>query len=186
MLLENVHCIAVTNQLQRREAIKKILTKKNIPFKVQQALQGNHEIENIIITFGISDQYLVFGAHYDSVEGSTGANDNASGVSILIELAERLYSQQAVGIEIVFFDREETNDHGSTAYIRLRGKEHISTMVNLDMCGFGDIIFMVTKGNINNPLFMSLLKVELLERHNILSIDRVPFRIGDDESFDEA
>jgi len=186
MLLENVQCIAVKDQIRRRDAIKSILSQKSIPYKIQHAIQGKHKIENIVIPFGETEKYLVLGAHYDSVTGSTGANDNASGVSILIELAVKLRACNAAGIEIVFFDREETDDHGSVAYIRLREKEKIAAMVNLDMCGFGEIICMITKSNIGNPSFSDLLSTEVLERHNILCINKVPFRIGDDESFDEA
>lgn len=155
MILESVQHIAVKDQLQRREAIKNILNQRSIPYKIQHTIQGKHEIENIVITFGETEKYLVLGAHYDSVAGSTGANDNASGVSILIELAARLQACNASGIEIVFFDREETDDHGSHAYIRLREKEKISAMVNLDMCGFGEIMCMITKSNIDNPVFSS-------------------------------
>ena len=186
MLFENVSRIAVSDQIQRREAIKSILQERQIPFKIQRSRQGRHDVENIIITFGDTDKYIVFGAHYDSVEGSTGANDNASGVSILIELAACLRTSNATGIEIVFFDREETDDHGSIAYIDYRGKEKIACMMNLDMCGFGDLMWMVSKFNINNPIFGSLLRQEVIDRHDIFYINKVPFRIGDDESFDEA
>ena len=186
MLVENVYQIAVADQIQRREKIKTILRKKKIPFTVQQALHGKHIVENIIVSFGNDERFLVFGAHYDSVEGSTGANDNASGVSILIELAAVLYARKAAGIEIVFFDREETDDHGSIAYIQNRGKEHIAAMINLDMCGFGDFMWMVSKFNIDNPVFGDLMKKEVIYRHDIICVDKVPFRIGDDESFDEA
>ena len=186
MLFDNVKRIAVTDQIQRRECLKNLLQDKKLPFSIQRSHQGSHDIENIIIRFGNTEPYLVFGAHYDSVSGSTGANDNASGVSILIELALQLQAQNVSGIEIVFFDREETNDHGSVAYISLRGKEKIAAMVNIDMCGFGNLMWMVTKHNINNPLFRGLLAQETIERHSILCVNEVPFRIGDDESFDIA
>jgi hypothetical protein len=37
-----------------------------------------------------TDEIIVMGAHYDSVRGSPGDNDNASGVAALLELARRL------------------------------------------------------------------------------------------------
>ncbi|GAB4352758.1 MAG: hypothetical protein Kow0060_02830 [Methylohalobius crimeensis] len=38
------------------------------------------------------DQILVVGAHYDSVLGCPGANDNGSGVAVLLELCRLLQS----------------------------------------------------------------------------------------------
>jgi hypothetical protein len=38
------------------------------------------------------DRILIVGAHYDTVEGSPGADDNASGVAVLLELA-RLHAE---------------------------------------------------------------------------------------------
>ena len=35
------------------------------------------------------DRHLLIGAHYDTVPGSPGANDNASGVAVLLEIARQ-------------------------------------------------------------------------------------------------
>ena len=48
-----------------------------------------------------TDEIIVIGAHYDSVRGSPGANDNASGVAALLELA-RLLRAQPVAREVRF------------------------------------------------------------------------------------
>jgi len=49
----------------------------------------------IAIKKGLSDRQIIVGAHYDSVEqnGSQGADDNASGVSVLLETAERVFER---------------------------------------------------------------------------------------------
>src|SRR5579884_2904124 len=51
------------------------------------------DCQNLIVEMeGIGDahQVVVVGAHYDSVRGAPGANDNASGVAALLALARRL------------------------------------------------------------------------------------------------
>ncbi|RMG05589.1 MAG: M28 family peptidase [Nitrospirae bacterium] len=66
------------------------------------------EYRNIIATkSGIkrTEKYLVVGAHYDAVEGSPGADDNASGVAVMLEVAETLGSQD--GLMFVGFTLEE-------------------------------------------------------------------------------
>jgi acetylornithine deacetylase/succinyl-diaminopimelate desuccinylase-like protein len=43
-------------------------------------------------------EILLLGAHYDTVTGSPGANDNASGVSALLEIS-RLFAKHRAGID---------------------------------------------------------------------------------------
>ena len=186
MMMDSVRRLAVSDQSLRRKVLKEILTESGLSHRVQHAREGTHEIENIVLSFGEAGKRLVFGAHYDSVTSSTGANDNASGVCILIELAKHLRQHHVSGIEIVFFDREEAEDHGSSAYIRLTGKENLAAMVNLDMCGFGDRIAMISKFRRNDPLFRGLMDDGLLKKHRIICLDRVPFLVSDDVRFDEA
>ena len=40
--------------------------------------------ENIIVRFGHGEKKIVVGAHYDAVEGSPGADDNGSGVAVVL------------------------------------------------------------------------------------------------------
>ena len=64
------------------------------------------------------DIYIV-GAHYDSVQGSPGADDNASGVAGVLEAA-RVLSGYNFASTLVFiaFDREEQGLIGSYDYAR--------------------------------------------------------------------
>lgn len=49
---------------------------------------GGASYRNVIATFGPdSEERLVIGAHYDAAQGAPGADDNASGVAGLLELA---------------------------------------------------------------------------------------------------
>lgn len=89
-------------------------------------------------------EILLIGAHYDSVRGSPGANDNASGVSALLELS-RLFAEliPAVTVRFVAFVNEEPpfffrRKHGSEAYAKAaqaRG-DAIRAMVSLETIGY--------------------------------------------------
>lgn len=176
--------IAVADLHGRQSAILNILRGEGLPFSLRRTRENGHWVENIVVPFLPCGRRIVLGAHYDAVSGSTGANDNASGVTVLLNLA-RVFLQQGVqNAEIVFFDREEDEDHGSSAYIQSTGQENIDIMINLDMCGFGDRIFSVSKGNRGNRRLGTLFSDEMLEKHAVGVIERLPFRFGDDDTFD--
>jgi len=89
---------------------------------------------------------VVVGAHYDSVRGSPGANDNATGVAAVLALARRLADGRDKGgkrIRLVFFVNEEppyfrTEAMGSLQYARAlaaRG-ERVVAMYSLETLGF--------------------------------------------------
>lgn len=89
------------------------------------------------------DQILLIGAHYDTVRGSPGANDNGSGVATLIELS-RLFAdlEPAMTVRFVAFVNEEppffaTELQGSMVYAdmaRRRGDD-VRLMVCLETMG---------------------------------------------------
>jgi Peptidase family M28 len=95
----------------------------------------------------ISDpEVIVVGAHYDSVVGSPGANDNGSGTAAVIELARLLRDRAGTGskrIRLVLFVNEEppyfrTEDMGSLHYARALAerKERVVAMYSLETIGF--------------------------------------------------
>jgi hypothetical protein len=62
---------------------------------------------------------LLLGAHYDTVAGTQGADDNASGVAAVMEVARLLQPLQLKQtVRFVFFDQEEVGLLGSRAYAR--------------------------------------------------------------------
>ena len=91
-----------------------------------------------------SNEVLIVGAHYDSVVGSTGANDNGSGVAATLELA-RLFAKKKfpLTVKFVFFTNEEppyfrTREMGSYAYAQYC-KEHnykIKGLIVLETIGY--------------------------------------------------
>jgi Zn-dependent M28 family amino/carboxypeptidase len=100
-----------------------------------QAFQsGGRTVRNIEIGAGT----IVLGAHYDSVPGSPGADDNASAVAVLIELARMKLPARFVAFaneEMPFFLTDEMGSHAFAARAR-RGGERITAMLSLEMLGF--------------------------------------------------
>ena len=90
---------------------------------------------------GRSGPSIILGAHFDSVEGSPGADDNASGVAVLLEAA-RILSQSRLRNPVMFcaFNLEELNMVGSAHFakkLRAQGAK-IGVMVSLEMVGYTD------------------------------------------------
>ena len=82
---------------------------------------------------------LILGAHYDTVSGSTGADDNASAVAVLLEVAKNARSVSMEGtIRLIAFTLEEYNFVGSAHFVETlkKGKEEILGMISLEMVGF--------------------------------------------------
>ena len=84
---------------------------------------------------------LIIGAHYDTVPGTPGADDNASGVAVLLELAHYLTTQSLPRpVWCVAFDLEEYGLLGSLAYARSLQTQNQSVylMLSLEMLGYCD------------------------------------------------
>ncbi|MDJ0872587.1 MAG: M28 family peptidase [Gammaproteobacteria bacterium] len=112
------------------------------PVPVQGLSVSN--LETQIQGGALGDEILLVGAHYDSVHGSPGANDNASGVAALLELARMTAARRfARTVRFVAFVNEEppffqTSTMGSVAYAkraRARG-ENIVAMLSLETLGY--------------------------------------------------
>ncbi len=90
---------------------------------------------------GISsqDEVILLGAHYDTVLCSPGADDNGSGVAVLLEVARALQSVPlGATVKFVAFGLEEYGYAGSAHYAEKarRGGEKIIGMISLEMVGF--------------------------------------------------
>lgn len=102
-------------------------------FQRQEYESGGRPVRNIEVGRGT----IVVGAHYDTVPGSPGADDNASGVAVLIELA-----RLDLPVRFVAFANEELpyshgDEMGSFVFARRareRG-ERIDAMLSLEMLG---------------------------------------------------
>jgi hypothetical protein len=93
---------------------------------------------------GARPEIVVIGAHYDSVFGAPGANDNGSGVAALLALARRFAGKPSdQTLRFVAFANEEppffqTKQMGSLVYAgrcKARG-DQISAMISLETIGY--------------------------------------------------
>jgi Zn-dependent M28 family amino/carboxypeptidase len=104
---------------------------------------------NVIATPGDFDPaapYVLVGAHLDTVAVAPGAEDNASGVSVLLELGRVLAGSGQV-VLVAFGGEEprgpgELHHFGSKAYVAWLGDEGINlrAMVSLDRVGVGTVV----------------------------------------------
>jgi Zn-dependent M28 family amino/carboxypeptidase len=90
------------------------------------------------------DEIIIVGAHYDTVPGSPGANDNASAVAALLSLAQRLAECRLDRtLRFVAFVNEEapyahTPEMGSWVYARRcrERREQVTGMLCLETIGY--------------------------------------------------
>lgn len=116
------------------------------------------------------DSFIVYTAHYDHLGAMgketyfPGANDNASGVSVLLNLA-RYYKKNPskYSIAFIFFSGEEAGLLGSKYY-----SEHpifplskIKFLTNLDLLGTGDDGIMVVNATVFKDQFQKLNQINL-------------------------
>lgn len=119
----------------------------SVASQIYRDSQTGREVRNIeaeIAGSGSTGELIVIGAHYDSVYGSPGANDNGSGVAALLEIARLLKSHKFDRtVRFVAFVNEEppfytTGEMGSMIYAkraRERG-EQIAAMLSLETIGY--------------------------------------------------
>lgn len=88
---------------------------------------------------GVELSPLLIGAHYDTVSGSPGADDNASGLVVLLEVASRLRARPLVRpVWLVAFCLEEQDRLGSQAFAsRLKAeRRELAGAIILECVGF--------------------------------------------------
>ena len=119
----------------RRESLSNVLSSEGINF--------SREKDNGIVNFTFSSSVYIsdflFSAHYDNYRGSMGANDNMASVCILIDLYHALKAKN-IHADFVFTDGEEDNHSGAELFSRTHDMKKYSCIINLDLCGYGDVI----------------------------------------------
>ncbi len=110
---------------------------------VEQAYTvAGHSYHNIVVSMGPkTGDVIVVGAHYDAYGSLPGADDNASGVAGLLELARLLQANQpSQAIELVAYTLEEppyfAGEHmGSYVHAQAMTRK-IKLMISLEMIGY--------------------------------------------------
>jgi Zn-dependent M28 family amino/carboxypeptidase len=160
-LQDHLHALTVTigeRSVRIPENLKKTaayltgcLEELGVTVDRQRYSYAEQPLDNITaeISFSADPKHrFLIGAHYDSVSGTVGADDNASAVAVQLEVA-RLLSQQPnkedldLEVKFVSFALEEppvygTRYMGSRVYVRMARsqKERIDGMICLEMVGY--------------------------------------------------
>ncbi|HND70482.1 MAG TPA: M28 family peptidase [Bacteroidia bacterium] len=146
----NIPVIEVYDSLFSRQT-KSITVHADAEFNAQY---NSKNVIGIITGNKIPDSLIVITAHYDHLGGMgnktffPGANDNASGVAMLLSLAEYFSKQenrQPYSILFIAFAGEEAGLQGSKYYTEhpLLPLSKIRFLINLDLLGTGDEGIMV-------------------------------------------
>jgi aminopeptidase YwaD len=115
------------------------------PFRVVGA-DGTNLIVDLPPHRGEASELLIVGAHYDSIPSSPGADDNASAVAALLEIARVLAATPeslSAGnrcVRLIFFDLEEEGMLGSTHHAQKLSdrQSDLAGMVSLEMLAYTD------------------------------------------------
>jgi len=162
----------------KRSALPKKI--KSVCLKVDAKFEKDYPVENIVGYLPgkvCPDTFIVVGAHYDhlGMMGNKtyfpGANDNASGTAMVLDLARHFSDTSNMGkysVAFILFTGEEAGLLGSEYYTKhpLFPLKNIKFMVNLDMVGTGSEGIKVVNGSVLKKEF-EMLK-NLNEQHNYL------------------
>lgn len=143
---------------QTVDYIREVLEENNWQAEVQETTMTNQPVRNVVGKRGEGTPWIILGAHYDSrlkadrdpdpqkgEQPVPGANDGASGVAVLLELARVIPKNLSGQVWLVFFDVEDNGRIpgwdwilGSRAFVRdLEGKPDAAVIV--DMIGDADL-----------------------------------------------
>ncbi len=105
------------------------------PVSRQTSHDGVLEVVNVVAELpGSGSGVLVVGAHYDAAYAA--ANDDSSGVAVLVELARVLRGRSFERtVRFVGFDLEELGAVGSASYARSLDRAEVAAMISLDGVG---------------------------------------------------
>jgi hypothetical protein len=147
---------AKTSEYKASKYIRATLRDYGYTIKVQKFSVDGGTSRNIVAWWPGAKRYgLVVGAHMDTVRGSRGANDNASGVAVMLEMARISVGRTpARFVHFVAFGSEEygTNGehhNGSQVYVNrlgVEGRKRLGGMASIDMIGNGRPLIAGTAG----------------------------------------
>lgn len=140
------------NNQERRRYIKYFISRLGVPYCIHK-FRGLRKGENITVNYPFFQEIpptakkILLSAHYDRFLTSPGANDNASGVAVLLEILRKLRetNPRDARIRIIFFDMEEGFPFlgGSKKYVKKFGFADIERHYNFEMLGIGEMLLLL-------------------------------------------
>ncbi len=170
---------------------------KKIKFELNAVLIDAYTSQNVLgyVEGQRQDSTVVFCAHYDHLgrlgnKGAyfPGANDNAAGVALLLEMAA-YYQQNKPKFRTVFiaFGAEEVGLIGSEHYVKnpLFPLSHIKFLLNLDLVGTGDTGMAVVNATLFKEQFSKLNAINTAQKYLPSILQRGPVANSDHYHFSE-
>ncbi len=166
IMIEDNKLVWSVSRKQMKHPVFKVLRKSlpdhpsEIEVKVDACFRKNYRTQNVIGYVPgtlYPDSFIVFTAHYDHLGRMgresifPGANDNASGIAMLLNLAMH-YSKNPLPYSVAFiaFAGEEAGLLGSEYFVKnpLIPLKQIKFLLNMDLLGTGDDGLMVVNGEV--------------------------------------
>lgn len=184
---------------------KDVVSLNDLSFNLNvKAIYDNFEVANVVGFLPANKRKaktIVFTAHYDHLGGIgdevyfPGANDNASGTSMLVALADYLSKQNKRKYNFMFiaFAAEEAGLVGSKYFVDNNSYDlsNIKLLLNLDIMGSGEEGITVVNATEYPKQFKKLVKLndklklvpQVKERGPSYNSDHAPFHEKDVPSF---
>lgn len=146
-------------------------TAKKVQLRVEAKMLENYRSQNVIGYLRGTvqpDSFLIISAHYDHLGRMgqealfAGANDNASGISFLLEMADSISRKpHRYSILFIAFGAEETGLIGSKFFVEhpTIPLEKVKFVLNLDLLGTGDDGITVVNGSVYTNYFNRLTAI---------------------------
>ena len=187
--IEDGNLTFVPSQIQKKYAVlilkRKAYTSKitTISLDIEAKFLKDYKTQNLIAYIkGKTDSSIVLSAHYDHIGQMgvntyfPGANDNGSGVSMILSLAKYFSDRKKkpkYNLVFMFFSGEELGLLGSKYYTEnpLFPLSKIKFLMNLDMVGSGDKGIKVVNGSVFKKYFNKLLEIN--EENDYLPVVKI-------------
>lgn len=144
-----------------------------IKLNINAELKKKHRTQNVLGYFEGNEEpekFIVFTGHYDhlGMMGQNamfkGANDNASGIAMMLNMVEYYSDEKNRGkysIAFMAFAGEEAGLMGSFYYVQnpLFPLENIEFLINVDLMGTGEDGVTIVNGAIHEGAFNSMVSI---------------------------
>ena len=179
---EEVSIPVVSIPQQDGEALAELITKGPVSAQlIVDVTTAEGTSRNVIATPPDGQCKVIAGGHFDSVANGPGANDNASGTAVVIEIARALAADGEFGdVCFVLFGAEEIGLLGSAHYVdSLTDLERLTmrAMLNFDMLGVGNELPIGGSGSV-----VEVVEEEAQALGLSVSISSLPAELGSDHA----
>jgi hypothetical protein len=131
---------APENRVPVRRYLDEVLASMGLEPRRQPYRENGENVFAFLPATSESDEYVVVGGHFDTVDRSPGASDNATGCAVVLGTARHLarLGQRSRNVYVVLFDEEERGLRGSRAFAeKLKGEgKKVVAVHTIDQMGW--------------------------------------------------